>query len=1467
MNVKEQEDRSITSTLQPQISSVASASSFEATTPSRIIPLNETWSSPVLLKKTNLTENALFASSLISLEEGDHDDIDTRPRKKRKSWRDVEIWKVVDRGRSPSADRESASVAGSTGGEKHAQIAENEDQSSIERESVTGNFAEHQSVFERNDEKSGIEAQVTDTEGSFASSEEVKTDGSSTLKKPLGEVSCPLGTGIISQGSESEIEQQPVSISNTFVDDQDVEKFTIVNNPTAADQDGSPSSLSQHNVQSQVRDTSGTPSASAVDETITQLPPSPPGQSKESSDLIPLRDKALEDASQPEQLLPRLQVDTSETVTGLSSAELSTWRPQTPNLKPLQSSTLPVPSPLPRDSSDGLEPSFEVVESPLKRPSTPKSNIQMSNVEKSPKSSSSMQVLEMSSQEIRDMSNDDVEAVSHENLDRMQSSSQFLGNPPSDNASLTPKASGQHFKRLAEVPETQFAKLGSRENGLEVNYHNNDNTLVRGNIGADATFMQGRLGTTTYRSATATSDSSSTDSDEDEADYGSNKSPTILNNYGHAVSNTLRNVHEAKRTDCSDDGLYALAEGQKKEQVEAALGVSHVPDRSASERGDLKEKFPGEVEEHDDETEDLDETDSLEDDEDEEEEEEEYNSHDEWFFRGRNAWMESENEDEDEDEDEDEELDEDESETGDEGEGSEYVQSSRLSELQSKRAKSEPKQSRYWETLLGEGTAKETSTIEGQDSVPAEEMRIPPKTVEIIDLGSDSDEEEDEAEMQTVKDPLDSLEESKNQILGQNTESAKETAIVQLHKENKSLRTAAVNKHINDNVREFQHAQDIFQTSSKKNKSAASDTHHLHEGLFKKEGVASYDAQSGSAHALNGIISLRDDDSLQPNDVSMPDITWRGQDDSLKNVNTLSQPIVSRQSPVDRADEALGNEDDAEFVAASCPGKINDKLKEITRSPSYRNSHSLDKDKTNNRQLEPSLEPSLKSWQSSSPSVEFIDLSQPDPPISSYLRATTNKQSSIDYTSGTQDKAFSSSQQRTVVPDSEDSDESEKLTTSSETEDPDESGSADSADDNSSPSETSEEEFPMKHQERIVVPNSSRQIMQTLNKESLTKEIPTGEKQSSEASGKMVLVKETQYESIAIQQSAEAVTKEGHLVPDKLSQTAHDKAKETLSSKVEVSDLADFATQDFTTQQAKEKTDTLSTKNDQRHSDLSIPNHPTTQALLASSSPTERTSKIPHEKMSENETESADRRLDDFEDENISVSDILSEWFAPRKPANFTKESKKTPDKAEHYKPAEVPDKTTKSASHANNDRRLDRPSSPSTTQPSQASQFSGLRTSSSYYHSLATIDAYLNSQSDAIDTLSVAVRDSKPPSQAMSGPKDYYTMFRVSDQSVWPTGVLVQIFRPWSKALPMVKRGDVVMLRSMRVRSRKRKPYLISCDESAWCVWKDGIDVPECAGPPVDKGPDEERAVDELRSWWAKAAERHSDSLRREDG
>lgn len=224
-----------------------------------------------------------------------------------------------------------------------------------------------------------------------------------------------------------------------------------------------------------------------------------------------------------------------------------------------------------------------------------------------------------------------------------------------------------------------------------------------------------------------------------------------------------------------------------------------------------------------------------------------------------------------------------------------------------------------------------------------------------------------------------------------------------------------------------------------------------------------------------------------------------------------------------------------------------------------------------------------------------------------------------------------------------------------------------------------------------------------------------------------------------------------------------------------------------------------------------------------------------------------------------NVPDVISAWFSPKRSSIAAQQSEKKPqvDKpAASTADAVQPDRTPKK--HA-----------------------SGISTAHGYFTSLASLDQHLNpssQQAGAVDVLAVVTDFTKDPERAKGGPRDYYTVFKITDQNMSANSdVRVEVFRPWKAVLPAADVGDVVLLRAFVVKSKKRQPFLLSTDTSGWCVWRfaehsravrgpdraDG-DRPvwarrmshgdvreEVKGPPVEYGLLEMEEARKLREWW----------------
>jgi len=146
-----------------------------------------------------------------------------------------------------------------------------------------------------------------------------------------------------------------------------------------------------------------------------------------------------------------------------------------------------------------------------------------------------------------------------------------------------------------------------------------------------------------------------------------------------------------------------------------------------------------------------------------------------------------------------------------------------------------------------------------------------------------------------------------------------------------------------------------------------------------------------------------------------------------------------------------------------------------------------------------------------------------------------------------------------------------------------------------------------------------------------------------------------------------------------------------------------------------------------------------------------------------------------------------------------------------------------------------------------------GLRTALSYYSPLSGLEQHINQTttdgSHILDFFGVVTLGTAPPLQAKAGPKDWSTVFRITDSSITGSTVRVQVFRHYKSALPEAGVGDVILLRNFVVKSRKRQSFLLSAKTSAWLVWRTS-GRQECKGPPVEVGVDEQEHAIKLRKW-----------------
>ena len=217
------------------------------------------------------------------------------------------------------------------------------------------------------------------------------------------------------------------------------------------------------------------------------------------------------------------------------------------------------------------------------------------------------------------------------------------------------------------------------------------------------------------------------------------------------------------------------------------------------------------------------------------------------------------------------------------------------------------------------------------------------------------------------------------------------------------------------------------------------------------------------------------------------------------------------------------------------------------------------------------------------------------------------------------------------------------------------------------------------------------------------------------------------------------------------------------------------------------------------------------------------------------------------------IPDAISPYFSPRRSSGIVPEAKA------HAKGPIVDDASTNG--HLLVEAKLHQLAN-------------GFSTALSYFTPLSRLDSLLNpslsqqafGSANTVDVFAVVTDSTTDPVRAKSGPRDYYTIFRVTDASLSPQTTRVEVFRPFKNTLPAAKGGVVILLRAFAVKSRNRQPYLISTDASAWCVFTQPSDKtkPEWArkageekdaekmsGPPVEFGQEERDHANDLRAWW----------------
>ncbi|KHN95754.1 Telomere end binding protein [Metarhizium album ARSEF 1941] len=145
------------------------------------------------------------------------------------------------------------------------------------------------------------------------------------------------------------------------------------------------------------------------------------------------------------------------------------------------------------------------------------------------------------------------------------------------------------------------------------------------------------------------------------------------------------------------------------------------------------------------------------------------------------------------------------------------------------------------------------------------------------------------------------------------------------------------------------------------------------------------------------------------------------------------------------------------------------------------------------------------------------------------------------------------------------------------------------------------------------------------------------------------------------------------------------------------------------------------------------------------------------------------------------------------------------------------------------------------------------LRTRLPDYAPLRSLRTSLNK---TVDVLAVATSTPPQPHRPKHGPRDYMLELTLSDPSSAPSGISVaHIFRPHQASLPVVHKGDAVLLRRVTVVSMKGRGFGVRVsDASAWAVFETGDEemLPQIKGPPVEVADDEVEYAGGLKKWWA---------------
>ncbi|KAI0431892.1 hypothetical protein F5Y09DRAFT_177636 [Xylaria sp. FL1042] len=122
-----------------------------------------------------------------------------------------------------------------------------------------------------------------------------------------------------------------------------------------------------------------------------------------------------------------------------------------------------------------------------------------------------------------------------------------------------------------------------------------------------------------------------------------------------------------------------------------------------------------------------------------------------------------------------------------------------------------------------------------------------------------------------------------------------------------------------------------------------------------------------------------------------------------------------------------------------------------------------------------------------------------------------------------------------------------------------------------------------------------------------------------------------------------------------------------------------------------------------------------------------------------------------------------------------------------------------------------------------------------------------------SLDVIAVAVMQPPDPRRAKGRPREYMMSFTIADHSIGPYVVAEAfLYRPHKDSLPVIRYGDIVLLRNFTVVSLANKGFgLRSNDGSSWAVFDFEGEPPQIKGPPVEYGQKEILYVSYLRDWF----------------